>query len=459
MPVVSRRSWLSLLVVALISDLLLSLYIEFPRLRSDTSEMPDRSLQLVRMGCAILAILATVAIGRALTRSRRDLFHFEQVVAATGSTARDWLWESDLDNRLTYTNRTVVDLLGYGPEELLGHDTLALLYDDANRAEAVALAQRGAQEPESMVDAELCWRHKRGHPVWLRGSAVSILDEHQTPIGYRGSCHLAATGDTRCRSRSAARRINELIGTEAVSCALQPIIDLNTGSLVGAEALARFHDGRSPDQWFREARLARRAKQLDALAFNHALKVFAHLDHAAYLSVNASPELLLDASFRNRLLASPYPLDRLVIEITEHAQVADYADLKAAISTLRTRGIRLAIDDTGAGYSSLTHVIELRPDILKLDRALIADLDTDRARRALVTALVLLALEVGASVTGEGIERPEQLNALTTLGVDHGQGYLFQPPTLNRAHWARWPGTPWLILNETKGRFNPSPDV
>jgi PAS domain S-box-containing protein len=444
MPMVSRRCWLTLLVVALIMDLLLSLYIEFATLRSGTWAIPDRALQVARIGFALVAFVAAVEIARVLARRRRDLFHFEQVVAATGATASDWLWESDLDHRITYSNGAVEELLGFGPQELAGRDRLALLYDDANRDEARELIHSRRDERQSRVDAELCWRHKLGHRVWLRCSAVPILDEHRSPIGYRGSCHPATTGDAPRRSRSVARSINELLATQAVSSALQPIVDLNTGSVVGAEALARFRDNRSPDQWFRDARSVGLTKQLDALAFTRALEVFPHLGSSMYLSVNASPELLLDASFRDHLLASAYPLNRLVIEITEHAQVRDYAHLNAAIGALRKRGVRLAVDDTGAGYSSLTHVIELRPDILKLDRALITDLDTDRARRVLVTALVLLALEVGASVTGEGIETPQQLNTLTTLGVDHGQGYLFEPPTLDPTRWDDWPRTSWL---------------
>jgi EAL domain-containing protein (putative c-di-GMP-specific phosphodiesterase class I) len=97
--------------------------------------------------------------------------------------------------------------------------------------------------------------------------------------------------------------------------------------------------------------------------------------------------------------------------------------------------VRLAVDDTGAGYASLNHVLQVRPDIIKLDRTLIAGLTEDRARRSLVTALVLLGLDIGASLTGEGTETLQQLDALNTLGVEHAQGYALARPTTDRQMW------------------------
>ena len=226
--------------------------------------------------------------------------------------------------------------------------------------------------------------------------------------------------------------------------ALQPIVDLTSGRVLGVEALARFHDGRSPDAWFADARDAGRTGDLDELTFNAALPLLGLIPDSVYLSVNASPELLMDAGFVERLHESALPLARMVIEITEHARVADYADLNAALTPLRARGVRFAIDDTGAGYASLSHVLQLNPDIIKLDRALIANLDDDRARRSLVTALVLLALDIGASVTGEGVETDTQKDTLATLGVDQAQGYLLARPTTDRNVWQGWCRRSWV---------------
>lgn len=241
-------------------------------------------------------------------------------------------------------------------------------------------------------------------------------------------------------------RVAAMLREESVDVALQPIVGLADGRVVGVEALARFRDGRGPGPWFADATACGRAGQLDELTFTTALDLLPQVPVATYLSVNANPGLLLDAGFRRRLLGRGLPLGRLVVEITEHTRVADYAELNAALDELRVHGVRFAIDDTGAGYASLQHVLQLRPDIIKLDRSLIAGLDTDRARRSLITALVLLSLDIGATMVGEGVETPAELDALATLGVDHVQGYLLAEPTLSAGAWQRWWAQPWTDL-------------
>jgi len=112
--------------------------------------------------------------------------------------------------------------------------------------------------------------------------------------------------------------------------------------------------------------------------------------------------------------------------------------LRDALRPIRDQGLRLAIDDAGAGYASLKHVIELEPDIIKVDRSIIDGLASDRARRSVVSAFVLLALEMGATVIAEGIETPADLEAVRDLGVDAAQGYLFARPTTDRSALASW---------------------
>jgi EAL domain-containing protein (putative c-di-GMP-specific phosphodiesterase class I) len=258
----------------------------------------------------------------------------------------------------------------------------------------------------------------------------------------------SAASDTDAASRrrldEVRQRVHATLAERDVEMALQPLVSLVTGEIAGVEALARFRDGRGPDQWFAEAQECGKVRELDELTFRTALDLISTLPPDVYLSVNASPDLLVDRGFCAGLVSSGLPLDRLVIEITEHAQVPDYPALKAAVDGLRAQGVRFAIDDTGAGYASLNHVLQLRPDIIKLDRALITDVADDPARRALVTALVLLALEIGASVTGEGVETADQLSALSTLGVDHAQGYLLARPSTDSALWRGWWGRRWI---------------
>ena len=144
------------------------------------------------------------------------------------------------------------------------------------------------------------------------------------------------------------------------------------------------------------------------------------------LSVNASPATLCTPEFTDVLADNPG--DRLAIEITEHAPVEDYAALRVALTRLRSRGVQLMVDDAGAGFASLKHIVDLKPDVIKLDLSLTRDIDTDPLRRALAASLLAFADEIGASIVAEGIETYGELEALRALGVKHGQGYLLARP-------------------------------
>ena len=359
--------------------------------------------------------------------------------------SQDWLWESDETGRLTYSSPGVTALLGYRPEELLGRASTDLLDDDAGREEMLRVFGSARAARTGWDHRVAVWRHRNGTAVELQGAAVAIKDRKGRVVGYRGARRLSSADDATRRAESEKRqRLDDVLVSYGVQMALQPLVSLVTGKVAGVEALARFGDGRGPDQWFREAQECGRVRELDELTFTTALDLFGQLPEQVYLSVNASPDLLVDREFCRALASSGLPLHRLVIEITEHARVPDYPALNSAVECLRRRGVRFAIDDTGAGYASLNHVLQLRPDIIKLDRALILDLEDDPARRSLVTALVLLALEIGASVTGEGVETATQLQALSTLGVDHAQGYLLSRPCTDRDEWTSWWGRRWV---------------
>jgi EAL domain-containing protein (putative c-di-GMP-specific phosphodiesterase class I) len=121
-------------------------------------------------------------------------------------------------------------------------------------------------------------------------------------------------------------------------------------------------------------------------------------------------------------------LSRVVLEITEHTTVEDYAKLHEVLRPLRERGMRLSIDDAGAGYSSFRHILRLRPDFIKLDISLTRDIDSDRGRRALAAALIGFARETGAELIAEGVETESELATLRKLGVHKAQGYLLGRP-------------------------------
>jgi EAL domain-containing protein (putative c-di-GMP-specific phosphodiesterase class I) len=181
---------------------------------------------------------------------------------------------------------------------------------------------------------------------------------------------------------------------------------------------------------------------LELLAVRRAVQSLRRLPEGVRLSVNASPALVLDPAF-DEVLRGCDALDRLTVEITEHAAVSGYEDIRVALAPHRRRGLQLAVDDTGAGYASFAHVLRLRPDVIKLDRSLLADIDHDAAARAFVTAVVLMALELGAEVTAEGVETPAELDTLRTLGVDAVQGYLLARPSTEQAVWSTWATRDW----------------
>jgi EAL domain-containing protein (putative c-di-GMP-specific phosphodiesterase class I) len=217
----------------------------------------------------------------------------------------------------------------------------------------------------------------------------------------------------------------------------QPIIDLRQGQICGWESLARFTEEplRSPDHWFREAAEAGLGLEMELHAVEKALLGLDQLPAHHYLSLNCSPQLLLSGRL-TRALAGHAPR-RLVVELTEHSIVSDYTALASAIDPLRAAGLRLAIDDAGAGYASMRHILQLRPDIIKLDMALTQGIEQDAQRRAMASALIAFARETGCSVVAEGVETLADLLTLRRLGADKVQGYLTgRPmPLLLAAHW------------------------
>lgn len=227
--------------------------------------------------------------------------------------------------------------------------------------------------------------------------------------------------------------LDALLAGQGRQTVVQPIVDLRTGTVVGAEALSRFTSSegaaRRPEQVFTDARSSGIGVRLEQAAIASALPLLHAMPWGTYLSVNASAEALLDGRTHD-LLLSDRP-DRLVVEITEHDPVADYDALNDATTSLRSHGVRIAVDDAGSGFASLQHVLHLTPDIVKLDIAFVRGVDADPARRAVARALVGFASELGSTMVAEGVERAGELAALRDLGVDCGQGYLLGRPTPN----------------------------
>jgi EAL domain-containing protein (putative c-di-GMP-specific phosphodiesterase class I) len=207
----------------------------------------------------------------------------------------------------------------------------------------------------------------------------------------------------------------------------QPIVDMRTGRIRGYEALTRFDGGMPPDRIFGIAREHQLQDQLELATLELAVRAGDRLLAAEqYLSVNISPDVLVD---HQDVLARRLRQLRhgSVVEVTEHEAITDYAAVRSAITRLGP-ATKLAVDDAGAGYASLRHILELRPDFVKLDIYLVQAMLADQAHEAMVAGIQHFAERSGCALVAEGVETEADREHLLSLGIQLGQGYLFARP-------------------------------
>lgn len=236
------------------------------------------------------------------------------------------------------------------------------------------------------------------------------------------------TLDDDCLRQSKLRRIQNILQTDELEIVYQPAIRLDQPGVAFVEALSRFRSQpyRGPDEWFADAVAVGLGIELEMLAFTKALEGFKSLPERSAMSINLSPKTILSSELESAL--SRAPLDRIILEITEHDAVLSYPSFLEVLKPLRERGMRIAIDDTGSGYSSFRHILHLNPDIIKLDMSLSRDIDQDPARRALVSALIAFSKDVSSELVAEGVETTAELESLRRLGVNLIQGHIFARP-------------------------------
>jgi EAL domain-containing protein (putative c-di-GMP-specific phosphodiesterase class I)/CheY-like chemotaxis protein len=287
----------------------------------------------------------------------------------------------------------------------------------------------------------------------IRAGAVGYLMKTEPPSIIIDAIQSSARGDGALSERAAAKVVHELAGQlrreerrsqerrvrvqrvrhlitgAGLVIAFQPIFELESRRVLGLEALARFpgRARRSPSTWLAEAETVGLRIDLELTALRATLGRLGELPAHSFLSINLSPETATVPSLPG--LLERMPVDRLVVEITEQAPIEDYEPLKEAMGPLRRRGLRLAIDDAGAGFASLRHIVRLEPDFIKLDIALTRDIESDRSQRAMAAALIAFGAETGAAIIAEGIETRAQLDTLRGLGIELGQGYYLAPPS------------------------------
>ena len=229
-------------------------------------------------------------------------------------------------------------------------------------------------------------------------------------------------------AESALQRISAVLEDHQFYPVYQPIVHVQEHRIVGYEALTRFtaEPLRSPDKWFAEAGAAGLQVQLEIACAKRALQALPVLPAGAYVSINVSPATVLSGALTQ--VVAGYSLERIMIEITEHALIENYDDLAAALNPLRALGLRLAVDDAGAGFASFRHILLLRPDVIKIDGSLVQHIHHDRSCRALAAAIINFAAETGSKIVAEGVETVQQLEQLRALRVNKAQGYLLGKP-------------------------------
>lgn len=234
-------------------------------------------------------------------------------------------------------------------------------------------------------------------------------------------------GPAERRRRLISSRVSEAITHQHFRIVYQPIIDVAMGSVVGAEALTRFSGGPTrPNVWFAEAASVGLGVDLELATIAAALVGLDQLEPSQYLAINASPQTVLAPRLLSMLAASQP--NRIVVELTEHSAITSYEALGEAIDRLRACGVRIAVDDAGAGFSSLSHVLKIRPSLLKIDRSIVKGLEIDPARISLVQAIIDTAVRVEATIIAEGVETRADLDFIGSLGITHAQGYFLGRP-------------------------------
>ena len=268
-----------------------------------------------------------------------------------------------------------------------------------------------------------------------RGREGSLREDDAALAGRFVAGVLNPSGAARAERRG---RVQEMLERRDFRIVLQPIFGLTAGELIGVEALTRFGQGKGPppDVWLADAHAVGLGVELELALLQAALALLELLPEGTLMAVNAGPEAL--ACERVAEALAGVDASRVVVELTEHVQVADYPQLAAALGRLRETGVRLAIDDAGAGFASLMHILQLAPDFIKLDRQLISGIDLDPGRRSLLSSLMRFGEETGATLIAEGVETAAELSALYRLGIRHAQGfYLARPVPPTELHRAR----------------------
>jgi diguanylate cyclase (GGDEF)-like protein/PAS domain S-box-containing protein len=413
--------------------------------------LPNRALLLDRLEHA----LARESIGTAVLFV--DLDQFKLVNDSRGHAAGDVLLVAAAE-RLRRAVRPGDTVARFGGDEFV------VVCEDVVEAQAVDLAAEALaalEEPLLLDDGVV-------HVSASVGVAVSPAASGDDLLRYADTAMYAAKAAGRRRVRlfdralsseaeeryAVAAQLRVALPREELELHYQPVVELETGRVLGVEALARWDSPVlgpvPPSRFVPVADLTGLAAELDSWAVRRALREAAELKRAgalapeAYIGVNLSARNLADGGLERLLVeaadASGLAPADVVLEITESALVDDAQDAAQLLRRLRAHGFGVAVDDFGTGYSSLSYLRNLPITILKIDRSFVSEIGQDADSLAIVASIVDLARAVGVDTVAEGVETAEQAALLRRLGCSAGQGWLWtramSPANARHAGWA-----------------------
>lgn len=247
-------------------------------------------------------------------------------------------------------------------------------------------------------------------------------------IDYAGVLSAVAGASIARRRAAGALRasLQAILEAREFHTVFQPIVEVETRGIVGYEALTRFDDGVAPDVRFAEATRAELAPAFELAAIAMAIEQSDRLPTGTFLSVNISPRSVIDRADQIRQILA-HTGRSVIVELTEHVMIEDYQELRAALGDLG-QAVRVAVDDAGAGFASMRHILELQPSFAKLDISLVRGIDADDLRQALAAGLNYYALRTGCRLIAEGVETQAEADTLQRLGIELAQGYLYGRP-------------------------------
>lgn len=281
-----------------------------------------------------------------------------------------------------------------------------------------------------------------GRPEEALLEHLSSLRSEQPDQPEPGPQDNPAPEDEPESQHSGSPRLEAVLRDHMLMTAFQPVFDITTATVVGAEALTRFvsDSGDPADYWFAEAEDSGLRTDLEFAALESGLKAALKLPPHLFVALKLSDEVCLDPRLSGLFDQAPVAPGRVILEVSGKFPHDEADSLDAALAPLRSAGVRLSIENTGSFFAGASHILRLKPEMIKLERNLTAGLNLDPLRQELVEAEVRFAREIGAALTAQRIETENELATLAGLGVTLGQGYHLGRPSVQPREWAKWSG-------------------